>query len=359
MIKKEKFLDIWTDKKIGGGGKLTRAKIDDYTAVRLRETIEYAVANSSFYREKFEEQYYRAKERSGVSFIENFRSLPFTTPHELSERGQEFLCVSAGSISRIVTLATGGSTGIPKRIYFTEEDQQLTVDFFENGMKLIVDKSDNVLILMPARMPGSIGKLLGQGLRNLGAGVIEYGLPEPDELPELIEIIDDRNVTSVVALPTHMRTLAELELQKKRRKRRRQSRSRLRSVLLSAEYISYEDVRLIEDAFSCKVYEHYGMTEMGLGCAVGCGFGEGYHIRESDLYLEIIDPETGKNVEAGKTGEIVFTTLTRKGMPFIRYRTGDFSRFITEKCTCGSVLRRLDKVAPRDEIKGYLRNVSR
>ena len=108
----------------------------------------------------------------------------------------------------------------------------------------------------------------------------------------------------------------------------------------------------IEAAWGCKVFEHYGMTEMGLGGAVSCGFLEGCHIRESDLYLEIIDPKPGQVLPEGKEGEVVFTTLTRKGMPFIRYRTGDWSSFIPEPCQCGSILKRISRVGDRNMKKG-------
>jgi len=122
--------------------------------------------------------------------------------------------------------------------------------------------------------------------------------------------------------------------------------------LLSAEYVSQEAVAFIEAQWNCQVFEHYGMTEMGLGCAVSCPTHEGYHVRESDLYLEIIDPKTGKPVADGVWGEVVFTTLTRRAMPFIRYRTGDISRWIEEPCGCGSKLKRLDKVHDRKMKKG-------
>ena len=164
-------------------------------------------------------------------------------------------------------------------------------------------------------------------------------------MQRLLELISAEKVTSVVALPTHMRMLAE-ELAKGQG---RHDDINIRSVLLSAEYIAGQDVELIERVFDCKVYEHYGMTEMGLGCAVSCGHGDGYHIRELDLYIEIVDPETGRVIDGEEPGEIVFTTLTRKGMPFIRYRTGDYSRWIHERCRCGSVLRRIAKVGPREE----------
>lgn len=342
-----RFLDDWTIKKIGSKAPLAREDINSYTAHELKRTVAYAYENSSFYREKY----------AGCD-LEDFENLPFATPEELRERAMDFLCVKPGEISRIVTLDTGGSTGKPKRVYFTEEDQQLTVDFFENGMQLMADSSDKILILMPAKVPGSIGKLLAEGLKNFGAEAIEYGLPEMGphrsdedneaEAVKIIELINSEEVTGVVALPTHMEMLAEYN-------GFQNIECRLKWVLLSAEYVSDEAVQRITKGFNCKAYEHYGMTEMGLGCAVSCGCSEGYHVREADLYIEIIDPETGDVIPDGQIGEIVFTTLTREGMPFIRYRTGDYSRWIPEVCACGSILRRLDKVGPRDVVKGYLK----
>jgi phenylacetate-coenzyme A ligase PaaK-like adenylate-forming protein len=92
-----------------------------------------------------------------------------------------------------------------------------------------------------------------------------------------------------------------------------------------------------------------GTTEMGLGGGVECSALSGYHLREADLYLEIVCPDTGQPVRTGEEGEIVFTTLTRKGMPLVRYRTGDLSRLILEPCPCGTQLRRLDVVRKRIE----------
>lgn len=347
----KRYLDIWTAKKLGieNGRDLLREDIDRYTEKKLRQTVDYAAGESSFYRERLQD-FIREKEQCSDCFMELFQRLPFTYPDDLRRNSEDFLCVSPGRISRIVTLDTGGSTGRPKRIWFTEEDQKLTIDFFQNGMQLLVGKRDKVLILMPSRAPGSIGVLLAQGLENIGIEAVEYGLPERGaaEAAAILRLIKEQGLTSVVALPTHMRLLAEETL--------RGSRTvSLRSVLLSAEYVKDSDVRLIEEVFGCRVFQHYGMTEMGLGCAVSCSQGEGYHIREGDLYLEIIDPDTGEVIEDESPGEIVFTTLTRKGMPFIRYRTGDFSHWINQECACGSILKRIAKVGPRDEVKGYLR----
>jgi phenylacetate-coenzyme A ligase PaaK-like adenylate-forming protein len=89
------------------------------------------------------------------------------------------------------------------------------------------------------------------------------------------------------------------------------------------------------------------MTEMGLGGGVECEARRGYHLREADLLFEIIDPSTGERVPNGEYGEVVFTTLTRRGLPLIRYRTGDVSRFIPGTCPCGTHLKTLERITHR------------
>jgi phenylacetate-coenzyme A ligase PaaK-like adenylate-forming protein len=127
------------------------------------------------------------------------------------------------------------------------------------------------------------------------------------------------------------------------------TRGTLKSVLLSTDYVPVAIEQELARAWGCTVFHHYGMTEMGLGGGVECEALGGYHLREADLYVEIVDPETGKPRREGERGEIVFTTLTRKGMPLIRYRTGDIASFIPEPCPCGTILRRMERVAGRWE----------
>jgi phenylacetate-coenzyme A ligase PaaK-like adenylate-forming protein len=86
---------------------------------------------------------------------------------------------------------------------------------------------------------------------------------------------------------------------------------------------------------------------MGLGGGVDCHAHAGYHLRAADLHFEIISPTTGDPLDDGQTGEVVFTTLGRAGMPLIRYRTGDMGRIIAGSCSCGSPLRRMERVRNR------------
>lgn len=120
-----------------------------------------------------------------------------------------------------------------------------------------------------------------------------------------------------------------------------------RCALLSTDYVSAAIVSELRRIWQCEVFEHYGMTEMGLGGGLECQAHQGYHLRENDLYFEVIDPVSARPLPDGEYGEVVFTTLTRQGMPLIRYRTGDISRFIPEPCPCGGSLRRLARVQNR------------
>ncbi len=122
---------------------------------------------------------------------------------------------------------------------------------------------------------------------------------------------------------------------------------RIQSVLLSTDYVPDAIVDRLQRAWGCRVFKHYGMTEMGLGGAVECAARNGYHGREADFWVEIVDPQSGLPVADGTWGEIVFTTLTREGMPLIRYRTGDLAAFRVAPCPCGTLLKTLGRVKGR------------
>jgi phenylacetate-coenzyme A ligase PaaK-like adenylate-forming protein len=203
---------------------------------------------------------------------------------------------------------------------------------------------------MPCEKPGSIGELVQRGIERFGVRGLPYGPPPRDGSSDddIIGIIEREHVTSLLATATTAQRLAE-----KSGYGHPREITGIDSVLLSAEYVSAGSVTAIEENWRCTVYEHYGMTEMGLGCAMMCAGRDGYHIREADLYIEIVDPVSGKSLPDGEPGEIVFTTLTREAHPLIRYRTGDISRIIKEPCPCGSQLKRLARVGDRNILKPY------
>ena len=104
----------------------------------------------------------------------------------------------------------------------------------------------------------------------------------------------------------------------------------------------------MEDLWKAEVYHHYGMTEAGLAVAIECQAHDGFHFNEADFLFEVVDPATGEVLKDGEEGELVFTTLSREGIPLIRYRTGDISRLIRDPCNCGaSTLARIGTITKR------------
>ena len=334
------YLDKWIIQKINGSGPvLSREELEAYQYGKLIETITHMKISSSFYQNKLS-----SFSCSDIRGLEDLRRLPFTTADDLRREPMSMVCVPAGEISRIVTLETSGSTGAGKRIFFSSDDQELTIDYFHNGMQNLVNASDTVLILLPYKTPGSVGDLLRQGLERIGCVAVGYGLVDNPE--KMLHIIKEKGITSMVGNPRQVLSVAEADRESASRKNNICLQS-IRSVLLSTEYIPDEACEKISSIWNCRVFEHYGMTEMGLGCAVSCFALSGYHPREADLLIEVIDPKSGEVLPDGEYGEIVFTTLTRKAMPLLRYRTGDISRFLVDTCPCGSKLKRLEKVGRR------------
>lgn len=332
-------LEPWIKRKITGdsSGLLTRKQIEDYQLLKLQATLDWAIRKSRFYQRLY------ADIDCPISCLQDLVKLPFTTAEDLKGDPLNFLCVSQNDIHRIVTLQSSGTTGKPKRLFFTEADQELTIDFFHYGMLTLVKPGDRVLIMLPGEIPGSVGDLLRLGLERAGVTGIVHGLLTNPEAT--LEQMKRDNINVLVGIPTQVLSLARL----------RDSRGcslslSLKSVLLSTDYVPLAIVEELKRTWRCKVFNHYGMTEMGLGGGIECEGFSGYHLREADLYVEIIDPITGRPVMDGRPGEVVFTTLTRSAMPLIRYRTGDRSRFIPDPCVCGSVLKRLEQVKSRERV---------
>lgn len=309
-----------------------RHDLERYQLDRLNHTLRLAVQNSPFYRDRF-------GAAARLDSLSEIAELPFTTPEDLKADPYRLLCVHPNEISRIVTLRTSGSTGASKRVFFSEADLELCTDYFHHGMRNLVNEADTAGILFPHETPASVGDQLIKGLERLGAKTIPlYGLSKE----EISASLEANGVTSLAGLPGQIADLAEGF----------PHHTAIKTVLLSADFVSDRTRETIRQIWHAEVFEHYGMTEMGLGCAVTCEHQRGYHVREADLYLEIVDPATGRPAADGEWGEIVFTTLTRVGMPFIRYRTGDYSRWKTDACSCGSRLKLLDYIRDRHAAKG-------
>ncbi len=323
-------LDAWIARKADAptaAGGLDRSRLQDFQRRALHDTLAHARARSPYYAETIPTA---LADESDLDIL--LRQIPFMNADVLRSQGERLRCVSAGDIERVVTLRTSGSTASPKRLFFTAEDLARTVDFFAVGMSQMVEPGDVVCCLMPGQTPGSVGELLGRAMSRLDATCFAYGLL--DDPQRAATAILDQGADVLVAIPGQALTLA--------RAAGEALRGRLRAVLLSGEDAPPWLVDDIEARLECEVYRHYGMTETGLGGGVECCVHHGLHVREADLLFEIVNPATGEPLPPGDAGEIVFTTLGRRGIPLIRYRTGDQGRLLTGPCGCGGYSSRLD-----------------
>jgi phenylacetate-CoA ligase len=334
-------LEGWISTKIGGvGRRLDLKALRAFQLEKINQTLALVQSRSAFYRRQL------GTDQLRLSGLTELSGIPFTTAEQLRAAPFDFLCVGQDAVDRIVTLPTSGTTGAPKRVFFTADDQELTRDFFHWGMSTMVDPGDRVLILLPGRLPGSVGALLEEGLARMDVVGIPHGpVAEPSQT---LQIMAEERVTALVGIPVQVLALAKTWKTMAPR-----PEFALKSVLLSTDCVPDSVIRIIEESWGCPVFNHYGTTEMGLGGGVDCRARTGYHLREADMLFEIVDPVSGQPMPDGSLGEVVFTTLTRRAMPLIRYRTGDMSCFVPGPCPCGTDLRRLAHVDQR--VDGNLR----
>ena len=328
-------LDEWICRKIGLARNrlFNRVELERFQLDALNRTLAHACRNSPHYRRRL-----TGLPPEPLRSLKDLAALPFTTADHICRDPFSLLSVSQDRIARVVTLETSGTTGRAKRLFFTDADLELTVDFFHHGMSALVAAGQRVLILLPGRLPDSVGVLLGKGLARLPVqGIVHGSVHDPEAA---IQTAVETQADCLVGIPVQVLAMAC-------HPQGRALTGQIKSVLLSTDYVPDAITARLNRAWGCRVFKHYGMTEMGLGGAVECAARAGCHFREADLLVEIIDPGTGQPVPDGTAGEIVITTLTREGMPLIRYRTGDMSAFRVDPCRCGTVLKTLDTVRGR------------
>jgi len=341
-------LDLWLARQCGArsSGELPGRLAIAQTAL-LRSTLRQAV-RGAFYAARLREC------KLDITSVGDLERLPFTTAEDLRNWG-DFLCVSQGDVQRMVTLHTSGTTGQPKRLAFTDADLARTRDFFAVGMSQLVGAGQRLAVLLPgAERPDGVADLLRQALGAAGVDVLApppevHATPSPDADPcaepgkALAQWLEQAKPHCLVAAP------AQLALLLKHFPHR--GPQGLAGILTSAEPLDDALGLALRRAWQCEILDHYGLTETAYGCAVECPAHQGFHVRELDVLIEIVDISGRKILAPGEEGEVVITTLQRQAMPLVRYRTGDVACLLPAPCACGSPLRRLGPVRGRIERK--------
>jgi phenylacetate-coenzyme A ligase PaaK-like adenylate-forming protein len=327
-----------------GPGAPARSDIERYHLHKLQTAVRYAACNSPFYRDLFRNAGITPDDIRTLADIEK---IPLTEPEQAAASPFRFLCRSRSEIARVHNFVTSGTMGPRKKIFWTQNDLARIIRFMAAGISAVAGRVDVVDVWLPPGLPYGQADLLSRGVKKIGARPVAVPMDISSE--DHMRLIKESRVTVLFG---SMRSV--LRLTRELQHSHDLSSAGVRALFLTSEYLPCRARADLQKTWNCRVSTHYGLTEMGLGVAVECEAGDGYHFNEADLLAEIIDPATGRPVAPGDEGELVFTTLTREEMPLIRYRTRDVSSFIPDQCPCGA--KAIGKLAA---VKKRIGNITR
>ncbi len=325
---------------------LKREEIEALQEEGLKKALRHASMNSPFYRNLFELTGLKAEE---IKNRTDFTRIPFTTKSDLREAYPYGM--AAVPLDRILRIhASSGTTGKPIVAGYTWYD----LDWWSGAvaricaMAGVTEKDIAQVSFGYGLFTGGFG--LHYGLERLGATVIPFSSGNTERQ---LALMKDFKTSVLVSTPSFALYMAETALELGYDPHEFQ----LKIGLFGGEPCSEAMREEIEEKWGLKATSNYGLTEVvGPGVAGECPENKGMHILEDAYYPEIIDPESGEVLPDGTTGELVLTPLFREGFPVLRYRTGDITRLISDKCACGRTIRRMDYITGRSDdmiiIKG-------
>lgn len=283
---------------------------------------------------------YREAGITGVSSVEEFEALPFSSKDDL--RNAYPLGIQAVPDEEIVRIhSSSGTTGKPVIIPYTAKDVDDWATMFARCYETAgITKSDRIHIT-PGYGLWTAGIGFQLGCEKLGAMAIPMG---PGNTDKQLQMMVDLKSTVLCATSSYALLLSE-EIEQRGIK----DQICLKKGVIGSERWSDKMRKNIMDRLGIELYDIYGLTEIyGPGIGINCTGETAMHYWDDFIYIEIIDPKTGKPVPDGEEGEIVITTLVKEGAPLLRFRTHDISRIVPEPCHCD----RCKKYPRIDIIKG-------
>lgn len=327
---------------------MSRKEIDALQLERLKWTVDYCYKNVPFYTKRLDEAGVTADK---IKSLDDIKYIPPTTKADL--RDNYPFGLFAQPLKNITRLhASSGTTGKPTVVGYTKND----LDMWSNCVARIcaaagASSDDIVQISFGYGMfTGALG--LHYGLEKLGATVIPNSSGNTEKA---LMYMRDFKTTALVATPSYALYMNEVA----KSLDYPMSDYNIRTGLLGSEGCTPEMRSLIEQGWGLFATDNYGMSElMGPGVSGECEYREGLHFCEDYFLPEIIDPETLDKLPAGETGELLVTTLTKEGIPLLRYRTRDITKLNYDTCKCGRTGVRMDKVKGRSDDMLKIRGVN-
>ena len=327
---------------------MPRTKMRELQLERLKYIVRYCYDNVPFYKKRFDEN---GIDPDCIKSLEDIKRIPPTTKADL--RDNYPFGMFAMPRKKIVRLhASSGTTGKPTVVGYTKNDLDI---WAENMARLVygVGANEDSIVQICfgyGLFTGALG--LHYGLEKVGASVVPSSSGNSEKQ---LMLMRDFGTNTLVATPSYALYLSELakELEFP------MSDYHLKLGLLGSEGCTVEMRDQIERNWGMFVTDNYGLSEIGgPGMSGECEHRCGLHINEDSFLCEIVDPETLEQKGEGDSGELLVTTLTKEGMPLLRYRTKDITRINYEPCKCGRTLARMDKTTGRTDDMIKIRGVN-
>jgi phenylacetate-CoA ligase len=329
--------------------KIETVSIDELRSVqmeRIKKTLEHAYQNSPVYKNKFDQA---GVHPNDFKSLEDLAKFPFTTKQDLRDNYPfGMFAVPQEQIVRVH--ASSGTTGQPTVVGYTQNDINVWSDVVARSLRAAGLSSKDIIQVSYGYGLFTGGLGAHYGVERLGATVIPMSGGQTDKQAQLIH---DFKPTALMVTPSYCLNIIEA-LEKKFGTAKGCS---IKTGIFGAEPWTNEMRNEIEERLGIDALDIYGLSEvMGPGVAMEClESKDGPTIWEDHFYPEIIHPETGEVLPDGELGELVFTTITKEGMPVIRYRTRDLTRLLPGTAR---TMRRMDKIVGRSDDMMIIRGVN-
>lgn len=326
---------------------MSREKIEEIQLERLRWLVDYCHKNVPFYHDRLEKAGVTAEKIKSLSDIQY---IPYTTKDDI--RDNYPFGLFGQPLKKIIRIhASSGTTGKPTVVGYTKNDIENWSDCMAR-ICMASGASDEDIVQIAfgyGLFTGALG--LHYGLEKIGATVVPTSSGNTEKQ---IMLMQDFQTTALVATPSYAQFIGETA-----KEMGVLDNINLKLGLFGSEGCTEEMRGQIEKTLGLFATDNYGMSElMGPGVSGECRERCGMHINEDHFLAEVINPATLEVLPKGSQGELVITTLTKEGIPMLRYRTKDITKIDYEPCKCGRTFARMAKIMGRTDDMLKIRGVN-
>ena len=326
---------------------MSRDEMAALQSERLVKQVKNVYDNVSFYNKKMKEL---GVEPGDIKGIEDIHKLPFTTKDDLRDNYPfGLLAVPKSKIARVQ--GTSGTTGKLTLMSYTANDTELWGECVARCMTMAGLTEEDIIhnCYGYGLFTGGLG--IDFGARKLGALVVPMS---SGNTQRQMMCMEDFGATAITCTPSYAMHLAE-----SLRDAGVIEKLKIKTGIMGAEPWTEEMREQIESILGINCFDIYGLCEiLGPGVAMECIHHKGLHIHHDHFFPEIFNPATNEACAEGETGELIFTTLTKEGVPLLRYRTKDLTSIDYSTCDCGRTLPRISKFKGRTDDMKVIRGVN-